>query len=276
VNIVTYQEEEQSRLRRQASKEAITLALAGQWKEAVAVNKGLIEKFPSDVEALNRLGRAHMELSEYKDAEAAYRKTLEVDQYNAIAQKNLQRLSYLKKTKPTGSAETNTHKLQPQQFIEEIGKAGVVQINNLAKPALLARLVAGDVVTLKVVENSLTITNSRGEYLGTVEPRHGQRLVRLIRGGNKYAAAMVSSSDKAVSVIIRETFQDHSQAGQLSFPTRGIEAPRPDIADRVIRRELEQEDAMGGDAGYTVVGGEEPEALAESPTEDDFDDDSDQ
>ena len=49
---------------------------------------------------------------------------------------------------------------------------------------------------------------------------------------------------------------------------------RPDISDRVIRRELEQEDALNGDPGYTIVGGEEPEALAELPNEDDFDDDS--
>jgi hypothetical protein len=179
----------------------------------------------------------------------------------------------LKKTK-TGASTENTHKLEPQQFIEEIGKAGVVNINNLAKPALLARLVAGDVVNFKVVENSLTITNSKGDQLGTVEPRHGQRLVRLIRGGNKYAASIVSSTDKAVTVIIRETYKDPSQLGQLSFPTRGIEAARPDISDKIIRRGLEQEDALGGDTGYTVVGGEEPEALAERPVDDDFDEDS--
>ena len=270
---MTYQEEEQSRLRRQTSKEAITLALQGQWKEAIAINKSLIEKFPNDVEALNRLGRAHMELGDYRDAEAAYRKTLAIDQYNPIAQKNLQRLSYLKKTKT--AADTNTHKLEPQQFIEEIGKAGVVQLNNLAKPAVLAHMVAGDVVNLKVSENNLNIESTRGEYLGRVEPRHGQRLVRLIRGGNRYSAAIVSSTDKAVTAIIRETHQDPSQSGQLSFPTRGIEAARPDISDRVIRRELEQEDALNGDPGYTIVGGEEPEALAEAPVEDDFDDNSD-
>jgi tetratricopeptide (TPR) repeat protein len=268
---MTYQEEEQSRLRRQASKEAITLALQGRWKEAIAVNKGLIESFPSDLEAYNRLGRAHMELGEYKDAETAYKKTLEIDQYNAIAQKNLQRLSYLKKTKT--AAET-THKLEPQQFIEEIGKAGVVQLNNLAKPAILARVVAGDIVNLKVKDNNLLIESNRKEVLGQVEPRHGQRLVRLIRGGNRYSAAIVSSTDKAVTVIIRETYQDPSQSGQLSFPTRGIEAARPDITDRVLRRELEQEDALNGEPGYTVVGGEEPEALAETPTEDDFDEES--
>lgn len=269
---MTYQEEEQSRLRRQASKEAIALALQGRWKEAIAVNKSLIETFPSDVEALNRLGRAHMELGEYRDAEAAYRKTIVIDQYNTIAQKNLQRLSYLKKTKTAAAA--NTHKLEPQQFIEEIGKAGVVQLNNLAKPVVLARVVAGDIVNLKVNENNLRVESSRGEYLGQVEPRHGQRLIRFIRGGNRYSAAIVSSTDKAVTVIIRETYQDPSQLGQLSFPTRGIESARPDITDRVIRRELEQEDALTGEPGYTVVGGEEPEALAEQPIEDDFDEES--
>jgi hypothetical protein len=95
-----------------------------------------------------------------------------------------------------------------------------------------------------------------------------------MRGGNRYSAAIVSSADKAVTVIIRETYQDPNQSGQLSFPTRGIEAARPDITDRVIRRELEQEDALSGEPGYTVVGGEEPEALAEAPTEDDFDEES--
>jgi hypothetical protein len=31
---------------------------------------------------------------------------------------------------------------------------------------------------------------------------------------------------------------------------------------------------LTGDPGYTVVGGEEPEALTETPVEDDFDEDS--
>jgi len=84
---MAYQEEEQSRIRRQSSREAITLALQGQWREAVAVNKKLIEAFPNDVEAHNRLGRAYMELGDFAEAGAAYRKTLEIDQYNGIARR---------------------------------------------------------------------------------------------------------------------------------------------------------------------------------------------
>jgi hypothetical protein len=268
---MTYQEEEQSRLRRQNSREAIALALQGQWREAIVVNKSIIEVFANDIEALNRLGRAYMELGEYNKAEAAYRRTLEIDSYNAIAQKNLQRLALLKKNK--ASKQTVAHKLEPQVFIEEIGKAGVVQLNNLASPDVLARVVAGDVVKLKVKGNNLVVETLRGGYLGQVDTRHGQRLIRLIKGGNKYSAAIVSSTEKSVSAIVRETFQHPNQAGQLSFPTRGVEGGRTYITDRVIRREIEQEESLLGETGYTVVGGEESEVLPEEPVENDFDDD---
>ena len=263
-------------MRRQSSKEAITLAMQGKWREAITVNKTLIEAFPTDVEAYNRMGRAHMELGEYADAEAAYRKTLGIDSYNAIAQKNLQRLVVLKKAskKTKAAVAVDTHKLEPRQFIEEIGKAGVVLLNNLALPAIIAKVVAGDAVSLKIKGNNLLVENSLGEYLGQVELRHSQRLIRLMRGGNRYSGAIISSTEKSITVIIREVYQDPSQAGQLSFPTRGIEGVRPDITDRVIRRELEQEEALLGESGYTVVGGEESEVLEEEPIKDDFEEDS--
>jgi hypothetical protein len=131
-------------------------------------------------------------------------------------------------------------------------------------------------VTLKVEGNNLTVTTLAGEYMGHVEPKHGQRLVRLMKGGNRYSAAIVHSTDKSMTVIIRETYQHPRQAGQLSFPTRGIEpAVHTDIGDRVIRREIEQEEAQVGEAGYTVVGGgEETEVLPEEPPVDDYEDDS--
>ena len=92
---MVYQEEEQVRLRRQRSKQAIALALQGQWREAVEVNKSLTESFPNDVDAYNRLGRAYMELGEYSQAREAYSRAIELDPYNTIARKNLHRLAYL-------------------------------------------------------------------------------------------------------------------------------------------------------------------------------------
>ena len=270
---MAYHEEEKTKLRRLQSREAGNLAIQGNWREAVDVNKKLVELFPQDVEAYNRLGRAYIELGQYDEAEKAYRQTLLIDSYNAIAQKNIQRLALLKKTKATQKGDTR--KVAPQTFIEEIGKAGVMQLHNLAKPVVLARVAAGDEVRLKSKGINLVVESLRGEYIGTVEPKYGQRIVRLINGGNKYSGAIVSSSEKAVNVIIRETYQHPSQTGQLSFPTRGVETPRPGITDRVIRREIEQEENLTGDTGYTVVGGgDDTEVLHEEPMENDFDDDS--
>jgi len=53
--------------------------MQGRWKEAIAANKSLIESFPNDVDAYNRLGRAYMELGEYSRAREAYGRTLELD-----------------------------------------------------------------------------------------------------------------------------------------------------------------------------------------------------
>ncbi|MDD5189837.1 MAG: tetratricopeptide repeat protein [Dehalococcoidales bacterium] len=269
---MAYHEEEKTKLKRIQSREAIALALQGNWHEAININSKLVDMFPDDVEAYNRLGRAYTELGEYEEAEKAYRHSLKIDSYNAIAQKNIQRLALLKKTK-TGQ-KGDGHKVAPQTFIEEIGKAGVVQLHNLAKPVVLAHVAAGDEVHLKSKGINLVIESLRSEYIGQVEPKYGQRIARLMNGGNKYTAAIVNSSENAVNVMIRETYQHPAQTGQLSFPTRGIEGARLDISDRVIRREIEQEENLLGDPGYTVVGGEESEVLAQEPVEDDFDDDA--
>ena len=240
---MAYQEEEQVRLRRQRSKQAITLAMQGRWREAVAANKEIIGSFPNDVDAYNRLGRAYIELGDYSLAKEAYGRAIELDPYNIIAQKNLRRLSYLGEA--VAGSEADSDKAEPQHFIEETGKAGVVNLYHLAPREVLAKMVAGDRVYLKVDDSVLAAENSRGEYLGQVEPRHAQRLIKLITGGNRYTAAIVSSAEDRVTVIIREVYQDPSQAGQLSFPPRGVESLRPYLSDRMLRRELEHIETLG-------------------------------
>jgi len=264
---MTYQEEEQVRLRRQGSKQAIALAMQGRWREAVEVNKSLIESFPGDVDAYNRLGRAYMELGEYSQAREAYQRAIELAPYNTIAEKNLRRLSHL--VEAPVSSEGDSHRVEPQHFIEEIGKAGVVGLYHLAPPEILARMVAGDRVYLKIDGSSLVVENGRGEYLGQVVPKHGRRLIKLMEGGNKYTAAILSSTEDKVSVIIREVYQHPSQVGRPSFPPKGVEGLRPHISDRIIRRELEYEEALPEEPGYTIIGGEEGKLLPEESLETD-------
>lgn len=252
---MAYQEEEGTKLRRQSTKQAIALAMQGRWQEAAAVNKSLLEHFPEDVDAYNRLGRAYVELGDYSLAKEAYRKAMELDPFNSIAKKNLDRLAHLVET--TASFEGGFHKVEPQQFIEEVGKAGVAGLYRLATPEVLAKLVAGVQVGLKIEGASLTVIDSRGEYLGQVEPKYALRLIKLMEGGNRYSAIIIISSAETVTVMIREIYQHPSQVGRLSFPPKGVEAFRPYVGDRIIRRELEYEQSLPGEPTYTIIGGEE-------------------
>ncbi len=261
---MSYREEERAKPKRQFGRQSISLAMQGRWQEAVAANKAIIESSPNDINAYNRLGRAYMELGDYAQARAAYEKAIELDTYNSIARKNLDRLSRLGET-PVNSG-VGVHKIEPQQFIEEVGKAGVVSLTHLATPAILARLVAGERVNLKVDGSNLLVENDRGETLGQVSSKRGQHLVKLMEGGNQYSAAIVRATEETVTVIIREIFQHSSQAGKFSFPPRGTEGFRPYagewLGERMVRRGLEDEKVPEGKS-FIIVGGDDAESEAE-------------
>lgn len=256
--------EETTKLRRQYTREAIQMAVESRWQEAVVTNKNILEFFPNDVDALNRLGRALMELGEYEKAKEAYSKALKQDPTNQIAQKNFNRLSLLEgkdKKKPT-----TPHKIMPHIFVEEIGKAGVVVLENLAATAILARMSAGNQVSLRVRGQSLIAETAEGEYLGKVESRHGFRLIKLIEGGNKYAAAITSISLDEVKIIIKEIFQHPSQIGQLSFPVREPKGFRPDLKETILQYEAksEEEGEIHEEGEEVSDTEEEAEAFADS------------
>ncbi|MCH8890045.1 MAG: tetratricopeptide repeat protein [Myxococcales bacterium] len=76
------------------------MALQGQWEQAVDLNRAILESFPADVDACNRLGKALTELGRYADASDSYMKAIEIDPLNLIARKNLSRLATLGKAAP--------------------------------------------------------------------------------------------------------------------------------------------------------------------------------
>ena len=267
---MTYQEEGQARLRRLRTKQAITLAMQGQWREAIAINKDIVEDFPTDIKAYNRLGRAYMELGEHSLAREAYSRALKLDHYNTIAKKNLRRLSLLGERPISSAGDSDTAK--PQHFIEETGKAGVVNLYRLAPEEILAAMVAGDKVNLRIGNSGLIVENNSGQYLGEVEPSHGLRLIRLMKGGNEYSAAIVSATEDKVTVIVREIYQHPSQDGQVSFPVRNVGGLQPYVSDRMVRRDFRDGEELVAGTGYTIIGGEEgTELLLEETIEDEQD-----
>jgi tetratricopeptide (TPR) repeat protein len=280
--IASYQQEkeEKARLRQRLSKEAVDLALQGKWEEAEATNRDIIEKFPSDVEAYNRLGRALTELGHFDAAKEAYLKALQLAPGNAIAKKNLARLTGLSES--TATLKKNRQKPRTSKarargvaldlFITEVGKAGVVDLHSVAPGRVLAKLGFGDQVHLKEEKQRLVVTSEDGDYLGEVDPRQGLRLVKLMRGGNRYGAAILHVEEDKVQVMIKEIYQHPGQVGHPSFPVKATEHLRTRIKESLLRRgiitdegelvpesEYLEEEELGSEEeslpeGFTVIG----------------------
>jgi hypothetical protein len=242
---MVFQAEDRARTKKHRTEAAIQLALQGRWEDAASLNRSIIDLFPTDVDAYNRLGKAMTELGRYGEARGAYKKALEIDPLNAIARKNLSRLATLGEEAAPRPA---TQKLSPHMFIEETGKTGVTILQR-SNMEIAARMTAGDQVDLARDNGTLVIKSIHGELIGEVEPRLAQRLIKLMEGGNQYVAAISGLTDNDVKVFIRETFQHASQAGKLSFPPAVTEAFRPYLKERLIRQDALREAYYASDEG---------------------------
>ncbi len=204
----------------------------------------MLALYPRRCERLNRLGKALSELGRYAEAREAYTSALEIDPSNNIARKNIERLEQAQDSgEARGGAHANnaraTDRIDPRLFIEETGKTGFTTLVDVAHRNVLARVSAGDQVRLRREGSLLYVENAAGERIGRIEPRLANRLIKFMDGGNQYAAGIAEQSDHDIRLIIRETFQDPSQFGKVSFPSQGggetiraytqglVAAPRP-------------------------------------------------
>lgn len=239
-----YQQEEQLQVRRRQAERAIQLAMANRWEEAVAANRAIINLFPNDADSYNRLGKALMELAKYNEAKKAYKKAVELDPTNQIAKKNLNRITVLAKS---GIGPISASQVDPTLFIEATGKSTITMLRDTDKK-VLAKLDAGDKVQMSPQKQTLSVQTTDGEKIGVIEPKLGLRLVKLIDGGNQYAAAVTSVGESECRIIIKETHQDPSQVGRPSFPAAMVaEGMRPYTKERLVRYEPQIEEVEDGD-----------------------------
>jgi tetratricopeptide (TPR) repeat protein len=232
--------DEETRIRIQRHKEmedeAVRLALEGRWEEAEKLNEQILEQDPNDVEALNRRGKALLELRRYDESHTAYERSLELDPYNRIARKNRDRLAALLSSAAAQvlAAETEREQILPDLFISESGKSAVVPLHGIAPKSVLQRMSRGEAVRLEPLGQMVAVKTEDGVTLGRLDPRIGRRLAEFIQVGNRYAAAIAELDESGIKVFIRETHQHPRLAGRLSFPplaTAPGETARPYIRD---------------------------------------------
>lgn len=207
----------ETRLRaRTLVEQAVQAALQPDWQRASELNRLIVEANPDDVEARNRLGRAHLELGKIDEARVAYEEVLKVEPNNLVANRALQRLKILAEVgrKPV----TTKTKTQPRLFVEDMGKTGIVRLINTAPPQILARYSPGSEVQILPSGELVEIRAADRQLLGFLEPKVGRRLLSFVNAGNRYVAALVSTDPQNAKVAIRETFQHPSMAGKVPFP----------------------------------------------------------
>lgn len=214
------------RSRKQRVDAAIAHALDRRWDLAVAENQALLEEFPDDIEAANRLGKALTELDDLDGATAAYQRTLELDSTNVIARRNLTRLEEMRgsqtKRRPAkrgaaaAAAAPAVETVPPHSLIEESGKSAEFELLEPNAQAL-RRVSPGDPLELVSTPRGISVRSTSGAILGHIEPRAGLRLRRLIEGGNRYAAVIRRVGPNEASIYVRETHRDPSLVDQPSF-----------------------------------------------------------
>ncbi len=257
--------------KRQLIAEAQTAAAEGRWQESLAINDRIIERFPREAEALNRKGRALIELRQLGSARDAYAEALKADPANMIARRNLQRLEMLY-NRTDGSLEGADTALavlpKANTFVEEIGKTWVDELANPADLPHLAEVSPGEQLQLSVEDGKVYLVSDDGLRLGEVGAPIGQRMANLVDGGNRYEAYALGISSQSLRVIIREIYKDPAQIAKLSFPEQ-VRKTQELMRERELLFQREEGDFLFGDDDEGEAdddGGSRPEV---DPDEDD-------
>ena len=224
--------------RSQYAEDAVQLAIAGKWDDAVKLNKFIIESFGADEETQNRLGKALAELGKLKDAKAAYEAALKLNPMNSIAKRNAARINTLLHQKE--GLKVGGTRVDLNLFVEEMGKTIITTLENAASD-ICSKVAAGDVAELRSEGDGIVAETSRGVRLGLLEAKLARRLIKFMRGGNRYQAGVTSCEGSTVRLIVRETYQDPHFAGKPSFPMRRKREVefRPYTKESLLAREVE-------------------------------------
>lgn len=203
-------------------QQAIQKALSANWKEALEINNRIIALDSDNVGAINRAARCHFELGDLSKSKKLYEKALNYDPYNQIAFKFLKRIAAFKKglvrIKPNGSS---SQIIVTDLFIKEPGKTKLVNLLKVAEPQRLSLLSSGAQVQLVAKNHCVHVNSLNEQYLGILPDDIAHRLVKLIRGGNKYQAFIKSIKPNSITVLIKEVFRSARFKNQPSFPELG-------------------------------------------------------
>ena len=222
---------------------AIEAALSHDWEKAVSLNKTIIKENKNDVDALNRLAYALMQIGKINEAKNFYKQILTLDRFNFIAQKNLERIKHLSKNgKSVPKSQSKNTCVSPNLFIEEAGKTKTVTLIHIAPVNVLLKQQTGDPVILYPKKHSIEIRDLNKTYLGALPDDLAFRIIRLFKMGNEYQACIKNVQKNCLVLFLRETKRAKKCLNQPSFLT--INHEYSTSSSRLIKKSLKEEEDL--------------------------------
>jgi hypothetical protein len=179
---------------------------------------------------------------------------------NSIAKKNAARLNTLLHQKE--GLKVGGTKVDLNLFVEEMGKTVITAVEG-SSPDICSKVAAGDIAELKIDGDGIVAETSRGVRLGTLEAKMARRLIKFMRGGNKYQGGVTACDGSTVKLIVRETYQDPKFAGKPSFAIRRKREVefRPYTKESLLSR---------GSGAEVFTDDDDEETLVEAPVADEL------
>ena len=141
-------------------KQAVESALNADWGNAINFNLQLLAKGSTRAGVYNRLGKAYSELSNWSEAINCFKKALELDPINSVAQKGLDNA---KNKKSVGSTGMDAHK---ESLIEDPSTSQIIEIH-LNNP--------------KLDENYYLVPSKKPLYLLLIRETDSKKIKRISR-----------------------------------------------------------------------------------------------
>ncbi len=213
-------------------QQAINAAKSQDWEKASQANQDLLDIKPLDINALNRLGVSYLQLGKPRKAQQAFKKVLEIDRSNKLAQKNLERAKSKKKTSLPNFSNGSC--------IEEPGKTKSVELYRMADKNVLKNFSIGQECDLLPKNRYISVCVD-GTYIGSLPEDLSFRLSKLIKSGNLYSCQIKSCDGVKCVVHIREIKRSPKNRGISSFPNNNNQVSLTATINEVDESMLEKD-----------------------------------
>lgn len=213
---------------------AVTLALSGNWQEALTVNLAILKVNSQDTDAMNRLARVYGELGEVEKARKYSLGVLKIDPTNSIAVKALNKWRDMKPGKASGQYVSPS---SAEAFLEDPGKTKIVPLLHLGCQEVLSELDSGDKINLDCHCHRVAATTVNGKYIGRLPDDLSARIKKLVALENKYEAVVKTvDPHNQVRIFIREIVRGKKASKIISFPGEKLEYisfTSPELVDKI-------------------------------------------